>query len=79
MEWRLLFSRFKNETTMTLVQERILDISGDNSAHRAIAFKLGLRTALDLQNAPKRRYRETSLCNIVFPRARDPESAYPSH
>ena len=49
MECRLLFSEFKNETTISLVQDKVGGISGNHLAHRAVAFKLGLRAALDLE------------------------------
>ena len=49
MECGLLFSKFKHETTMSLVQERIRGVSGNNLAHRAVAFKLAVRTSLDLK------------------------------
>ena len=49
MECRLLFSKFKNETTVSLVQEKIMGISENHLVHRAGAFKLGLRTVLDLK------------------------------
>ena len=49
MERRLLFSQFKYETTMAEVQDKIGGTLGNLSAHRASAFKLGLRTALDVK------------------------------
>jgi len=49
MECRLLFSKFKNKATMSLVQEKIGETFGNRFAHRADAFKLGLRAALDLK------------------------------
>ena len=47
MECRLLFSRYKNKATMSLVQEMIRGTSRNNVAHRADAFKLALQAALD--------------------------------
>lgn len=49
MVCQLLFSRFKNEATMARVEEKISDAHGNRSAHHAGAFKLGLRTVLDLE------------------------------
>lgn len=45
----MLFSKFKNKTTMSFVQEKIGGTSGNHFSHRADAFKLGLRSALDLK------------------------------
>jgi len=47
MECRLLFSKFKSEATISRVQEKIAVSTGEDSVHRAIAFKLGLQAALD--------------------------------
>lgn len=47
MECKLLLSKFKNETTIARVQEKLHEISGDHLVHCTAAFKRGLRTALD--------------------------------
>ena len=49
MEGLLLLSKFKNETTKSRIQEQVEGISGNHLSHRAEAFKLGLRTVLDLK------------------------------
>lgn len=49
MVCQLLFSKFKNEAAVARVQEKITNTPGNRSAHHAGAFKLGLRTALDLK------------------------------
>jgi len=49
MECRLLFSKFWNGVTMTRAQEKIGNTPGNHLLHRAGAFKLGLRAALDLK------------------------------
>jgi len=54
MVCQLLFSRFKNETTMARVEEKISGARGNRSAHYAGAFKLGLQTALDLEECNPR-------------------------
>ena len=50
MECRLLFSNYKNEATMSLVQEVVGGTAGNNVAHRADAFELALRAALGPKN-----------------------------
>jgi len=47
MERRLLFSKFKNETTMSRVRKKIAVAPGENLIHRADALKLGLQVALE--------------------------------
>jgi len=49
MECQLLFSKFKNEKTISRVQEKIAVATGGNSIHGADALKLGLQTALRLK------------------------------
>lgn len=49
MEYQLFFSEFKSETTLSLAHEKIGGISGNRFIHRAVAFELGLRTALNLK------------------------------
>ena len=40
---------FKNETTITRVQDKVGGTLGNLSTHRAGAFKLGLRATLDVK------------------------------
>jgi len=47
MECELLFSKFKNKSTISRVEEKISSTPGNHLVHRARAFKLGLRAALD--------------------------------
>jgi hypothetical protein len=49
MECRLLFSKFKNETTICRIQEKFARIPKGRSTHQADAFKLGLQAALVLK------------------------------
>jgi len=45
MECHLLLSKFKSEATISLVQEKIAVATGEDSIHRASAFKHGLQQA----------------------------------
>lgn len=47
VEYQLLSSKFRNEATISRVQEKILDTTGKNSIHMAHALKFGLQEALD--------------------------------
>lgn len=49
MECRLFFSKFKNEATVSRMQEKFASTSKSRSARQTDAFKLGLQTALNLK------------------------------
>lgn len=68
MECRLLFSKFNNEATAARVQEEITGNPGNRLAHHAGAFKLGLRTALDLKEGNP----QAGVTDGVMLRCRDP-------
>lgn len=62
MECQLLLSKFKNEATISRAEDKIRGTPGSHLAHRAGAFKLALRGALDA----KRSHAQTDIIEGVM-------------